>query len=69
MKVGSLVSYIGPHVPGIFPGDKTREPVYGIIIEIGEHFQGTNICVHWIEAEEIYWHEETDLRILSEGTG
>jgi hypothetical protein len=66
VKVGSLVSYIGPWIPGIFPEDKTREPCYGIIIEMGEHFQGTNICVHWLEPEETFWHEEIDLRVLSE---
>ena len=66
MKVGSLVSYIGPWVPGIFPGDKTREPVYGIIVELGEYFQGTNIRVYWMQAREEFWHNETDLRIISE---
>jgi hypothetical protein len=65
VKVGSLVTYIGPWVPGIFSEDPTLEPDYGIIIEIAEHFQGTNICVHWMEAEEIFWHEETDLVVLS----
>jgi len=66
VKVGSLVSYVGPWAPWIFPDDPTREPYYGIIIEIGEHFQGTNICVYWTNSEEPFWHEEEDLTVLNE---
>ena len=65
MKVGSLVTYIGPWVPGIFPEDRTREPSYGIVIQLEKEYHGTNICVHWMDAEEIFWHEETDLVVIS----
>ena len=66
MRVGSLVSYVGHWIPGIFPDDRTREPSYGIIIEIDHWSQGTNVCVYWTEAEETYWHEETEMLLLNE---
>jgi|TARA_R110000824_G_scaffold20422_2_gene76907 hypothetical protein len=65
MKVGTLVSYIGQWIPNIFPEDSTLEPNYGIIIEIASYYDGTNICVFWIDAEEAYWHEQTELRVIS----
>ena len=34
MRVGSLVTYVGEWIPHVFPEDKTREPRYGIVIEI-----------------------------------
>lgn len=52
--------------PGNFPEDRTREPYYGIVIEFAENYQGTNACVHWLEAEEMFWHEEDDLEVVSE---
>ena len=66
MKVGSLVTYRGEWVPNIFPGDATRQPEYGIILEIEGNCEGTNICVHWVESENIFWHEQYELEVLSE---
>jgi len=65
MKVGSLVAYIGPPIPGIFHNDITREPMHGILVEAPPNCQGTCFCVYWPEAEEYFWHEETDLSVLS----
>jgi hypothetical protein len=67
VKIGSLVKYVGPWIPGVFPEDKTREPQnYGIIIEYHKWCEGTNVCVYWTEAEDLYWHEESELSVISE---
>jgi hypothetical protein len=64
MRVGDLVAYVGPPIPGIFHNDMTREPNYGVLVEAPEPCQGTCFCVFWPEAEEYFWHEETDLSVL-----
>lgn len=64
MKVGSLVAYVGPPIPGIFYNDMTREPLHGIVVDAPYPCAGTCFCVYWPEAEEYFWHEETDLSLL-----
>jgi hypothetical protein len=67
MKVGDLVAYVGPPIPGIFIGDITREPNYGILVEVPPGCVGTCYLVYWPESGEYFWHELADLSVLCDG--
>ena len=69
MKIGDLVKYRGDFtIPRIFPGDATRQPDLGIIIELflPNQSDGTNVHVYWFESKSSHWHTSMEIKVLNE---